>query len=111
MQLLFVFSVFKNWLLRKLLCSVGLHGPKFGPGGKAANFCSRGCHHIFNQNAFKTWRVLLFSGEEIYVQAVSEYHARNMAIYGGLIKTDSYFKVCGEIFVHPENIRSIGEVH
>lgn len=104
----YIYSRFR----RHVMCRLGLHGPKAGPDGSAANFCGWGCGHAFNPNAYSAWLVtvqIASRTEIIEVQAVNAFHASNVVVYGdGKARIDGATgKPLNAVRCHRENIISV----
>lgn len=89
-------------------CRLGWHGPAIGADGIPSNFCCWGCGHTFTPNPFKTWIVTLVTGEQFEVQAINEYHAGSMVVYGdGPWAVNGYTgEAMTPLKVHRGNIKS-----
>jgi hypothetical protein len=100
----------RRWLLGLLrkhtACKAGNHGDRFDANGQPANFCGW-CGHTFNSEAFKPWIVTLRTGEQFEVNAINEYHAGSMVVYGDSTQIDGRTSaVLGSVKVHRGNIVS-----
>lgn len=94
---------------RNVLCRLGVHGDRYEnlPGVTPANFCEWGCGHAFNPSAFQTWVVTLRTGETFEVEAVNDYHAGSVVIYGKNAAIDGRTGAAmGTPKVHRDNILS-----
>lgn len=105
---------FKSYasMRRYICCSLGVHGPRVGPDGSAANVCGWGCGRVYNPNMWKDYLVTLKSGEQYEVQATNEYHAGSVVVFG--LQSDGEVRIDGasgkplhNVMVHRENIASI----
>lgn len=90
---------------RHVLCRAGYHSK---PGGVGFDACGRGCGFVRNPDAAKQYEVLLKSGERFEVDAINEYHAASVVVYGGAKAVmDQFGTPLCEVKVHRENIETV----
>jgi len=98
----------KSTLRRTFLCRFGVHGPRLSPTGQPANYCGF-CGFAFNPQALHKWVVELRNGERHEVEAINEWHAGSVVVYGdGPAAIDGRTGAqMGDAKVHRENILSV----
>lgn len=92
-------------LARSTLCKLGWHTKPTGVGFDA---CARDCGYDRCPDAAKPYAVVLKDGSVHRVNAINDYHAESLVVYGGgpiSINPDGTPR--GEIKVHRSNIRSV----
>ena len=98
----------KATLRRNFLCRFGVHGPRLSSTGQPANYCGF-CGFAFNPQALRKWIVELRTGERYEVEAINEWHAGSIVVYGdGPVAIDGRTGApIGDVKVHRENILSV----
>lgn len=100
---------FRHWLrdviARNALCRFGRHSKATGQGLDA---CAHGCGFIRNPGALNKYEVVLISGERYEVEAINEYHAGSVVVYGTSVgKMDQHGNSLDSVKVHRNNIKTV----